>query len=153
DPTSNLEQLARRPDGLHVRGWVVDPDSAAPTSVDVYADGVGVARLSASVSRPDVGAAFPSYGDAHGFDAVLPGVGAHVGLYAINVGPGFSNPLMGCKFVPGANPIGHVDAVTRQPNGLRVRGWALEPDTDGPGFVDVYANGVGVGRITAGNSR
>jgi hypothetical protein len=153
DPSANLELLARRPDGLHVRGWVVDPDSAAPTSVDVYADGVGVARLSASVDRPDVGAAFPGYGDAHGFDAVLPGVGGQVCLYAINVGPGFSNPLLGCSFVPGANPIGHLDAVTRQPNGLRVQGWALEPDTDGPGFVDVYANGVGLGRIVAGNAR
>ncbi|MCU1443151.1 MAG: hypothetical protein JWQ59_1301 [Cryobacterium sp.] len=40
------------------------------------------------------------------------------------------------------NPVGHVDEVTAQPGYLHVRGWALDPDTDGSIAVHVYLNGV-----------
>ena len=135
-----------------MRGWVVDPDSAGSTHVDVWANGAGVARISANLSRPDVGAAFPGYGDAHGFEAVLPGVGGNVCVYAINVGAGKNSQLI-CKSFLGPNPIGHLDSATRVASGIRVRGWALDADTTSAAMVDIYANGVGYARIPANQGR
>ncbi len=149
EPSANLEVFSRGPQGLKVHGWIVDPDSTAPTKVDVYANGRGVARLTANANRPDVGAAFPGYGAAHGFDALLPGVGGTVCLYGINVGPGNRNPVLGCRTFLGTNPVGSLDQVTRIPTGIKVRGWALDADSAGSIPVDVYANGVGLGRIQA----
>jgi hypothetical protein len=45
--------------------------------------------------------------------------------------------------------VGSLDQVTRIPTGVKVRGWALDPDSAGSTAVDVYANGVGLGRIQA----
>src|SRR5262249_10797629 len=64
--------------------------------------------------------------------------------------PGPPTRGAGSSSGPGPTPRGTVAWCPRQSDGLRVQGWALEPDTDGPGFVDVYANGVGVGRFLAG---
>jgi hypothetical protein len=130
----------------------VDPDSAGPTNVDVYANGFGVAHLTASVSRPDVGAAFPGYGAAHGFDAVLPGVGGNVCVYAINLGVG-GNRSLGCRSFLPATPVGRLDSVTRVPSGLRVQGWALDADSTASTMVDVYANGIGYVRVPAVGAR
>jgi hypothetical protein len=152
-PSAHLEAISRGPDGLHLRGWVVDPDSAGPTHVDVWANGVGVAHITAAVSRPDVGAAFPGYGPAHGFDTVLPGVGGNVCVYAINVGAGGQNPLLTCRSFLGPNPIGKLDTATHQADGIRVRGWALDADTTSSTMVDIYANGVGYARIPANQGR
>jgi hypothetical protein len=153
DPSGDINALYRRPNGLRVRGWTLDWDSTSPTYVDVYANGVGVARLRAGTSRPDVGAAFPGYGDAHGFNKLLRGVGGRVCLYAINIGPGSNNTLFGCRTVLGVDPVGNVDGVTRGPNGVRVCGWTLDPDSGGPAMVDIYANGIGLGRIAADRPR
>jgi hypothetical protein len=152
-PSARLELIRREPAGLRLRGWVVDPDSAGPTHVDVWANGVGVAHIRADVSRPDVGAAFPGYGAAHGFDMVLPGVGGNVCVYAINVGAGARNPLLSCRTFLGPNPVGHVDSATRVASGIRVQGWALDADTTSATMVDIYANGVGYARIPANRGR
>ncbi len=37
-PIANVEQLSRGPQGLYVRGWIIDPDSAGPTQVHVYVE-------------------------------------------------------------------------------------------------------------------
>lgn len=151
-PIANVEQFSRGPQGLYVRGWIIDPDSAGSTQVHVYANGRGVAALKANGNRPDVAAAYDGYGAAHGFEALLPGVGGAVCLYGINVGAG-SNPVLGCKGFLGPNPTGSIDSIERIPTGVRVRGWALDADTTGSIPVDVYANGVGIGRIKATNVR
>ena len=151
-PIANVEQFSRGPQGLYVRGWIIDPDSAGSTQVHVYANGRGVAALKANGNRPDVAQAYDGYGAAHGFEALLPGVGGAVCLYGINVGAG-SNPVLGCKGFLGPNPTGSIDSIERIPTGVRVRGWALDADTTGSIPVDVYANGVGIGRIKAGNVR
>jgi hypothetical protein len=152
NPSAHIEGISRQPDGLHLQGWSVDPDSAAPTSVDVYANGVGVAHLPAAGSRPDVGAAFPGYGAGHGFDVVLPGVGGNVCVYAINLGAG-ANTALGCRSLLGPNPVGSLDRVSRVPSGLRVQGWALDADTTASTMVDVYANGIGYARVPAVGAR
>ena len=68
-----------------------------PVRVHVYVDGQGFVLGPASLSRPDVGQAFPGYGDAHGFVRQLTGIapGSHtVCAYGINVGPGFAKDVV-----------------------------------------------------------
>jgi hypothetical protein len=84
-----------------VTGWAADADvGAQPIPVDVAVDGRVVARSLAARPRPDVAAAHPDLGAAHGFDVtVWKGVGAHtVCLVARNAGPGKDAPL-GCRRV------------------------------------------------------
>ena len=68
----------------------------------MYVDGVGVLILGAGVSRADIGAAFPGYGDNHGFAGTAGGLapGPHtVCAYGINAaGPG-GNTTLGCASV------------------------------------------------------
>jgi hypothetical protein len=66
----------------------------------VYVDGTFSAAFTANVSRPDVAAAFPSYGALHGF-TMLVGVpsGTHtICVYGIN-NAGTTNPSIGCRVV------------------------------------------------------
>lgn len=153
-PFGSLDVASPVPGGVRVRGWAMDPNSAGPTDVHVYVNGrIGtVAR--ASTSRPDVGTVFPAYGSDHGYDAVVP-VDAAVNtvcVYAINVGPG-DNVLLGCRTVTSSvQPFGSLDSVTGSPDGIRVSGWAIDPDTVDPIDVHVYTDGVGR-PVTASGTR
>lgn len=57
---------------LSVRGWAVDAGQVEPVEVEVEVDGAVVARRAATERRPDVAAAHPAYGPAHGFTAQVP---------------------------------------------------------------------------------
>ena len=99
-PVGALDRVDAVPGSISVHGWTADPDSAAPIAVHVYVDGVLTAAEAAGDARPDVAAAFPTLGPAHGFsigfDATL---GLHqVCVYGINDGPG-GNALIGCRDV------------------------------------------------------
>ena len=87
--------------GVRVSGWTIDPDSVLPADVHVYLNGAFAGALSANTNRPDVGAAFPLFGAHHGFDVTLaaPSVPLQACVYAINWGPGWGNPLLGCRTV------------------------------------------------------
>ncbi|AEB42716.1 ETX/MTX2 family pore-forming toxin [Micromonospora maris] len=78
-------------DGVHVWGWTADND--APTTalnVNISIDGTQVRSMVANQHRPDVAAAYPNYGAAHGFEVVLPAsaAGHNVCVTAISVGGG-----------------------------------------------------------------
>ncbi|HEX7094412.1 MAG TPA: S8 family serine peptidase, partial [Acidimicrobiales bacterium] len=135
--------------GARVAGWSLDRGTAAPTHVHVYVDGGFAASVLASVSRPDIAAAFPGYGAAHGFDLnlALSGGRRTVCVYAIEVPPpSGSNPLLGCRVVdvPTGAPFGSLDVVAATHGGVRVAGWAVDPDTSASIDVHVYVNGAGV---------
>jgi hypothetical protein len=87
--------------GVRIAGWSIDPDTSGPVQVHVYVDGVWTAAVTANVSRPDVGATHPGFGDLHGFDATLPlRAGNHtLCVYGINVGPAAANQSLGCRAV------------------------------------------------------
>lgn len=58
---------------VRIAGWTADPDlPTSPLTVDVAVDGTTRTTATASVDRPDVGAAYPQFGSAHGFDLTLP---------------------------------------------------------------------------------
>lgn len=133
--------------GLNVTGWSIDGDSTASPAVHIWMDGttfVGV--TSSDQRRADLGAIFPSYGDAHGFSAsfVAPPGLHNFCMYALNPsGQGVTTPL-GCRnvFINTA-PMGSLDTVVRVPGGVRVGGWAFDPENVDPILVHIYVDAVG----------
>jgi hypothetical protein len=142
--------------GVRVQGWTFDPDTSGPNDVHVYVDGAFRGVVTANAFRPDVGAAFPHVTSFHGFDATFAvGSGAHtVCAFAINVGYGLTNPLLGCRNVAVAgSPLGFVDRVVGGPGSIRAQGWAIDADTANPVDVHVYVDGVGRFGVVADVSR
>jgi hypothetical protein len=155
-PFGSVDRIQGVPGGVNVRGWIIDPDTVGPAELHVYIDGVGTSGIMANQSRPDVGAQYPVYGNNHGFDTLLgASPGSHqVCIFAINQGAG-ANLLMQCRTVqvPGGSPFGSVDVVSRTGGGIRVAGWAIDPDTTAPVEMHVYIDGVGTSGILANLSR
>ena len=143
-PTGVIDTVTTTATTLTVSGWSLDPDTDAPIAVHVYVDGRS-AGVRADGSRPDVGRVF-GRGDNHGYTyTTTASPGRHeVCVYGINADPG-AHTLLGCRFadVPTAAPIGVVDRMSGEYNGITVEGWALDPDTTEPTDVHVYVDGVG----------
>lgn len=138
-----------------VAGWALDPDTDEdPISVHVYVDGAFGGAWSANQTRMDVGVAYPWSGPNHGFNVsfrVPPGQ-RQVCAYAINVGFGTNNPLIGCKTVtvPPAAPVGNLDVVRGVSGGIRVAGWTADFDAPTtPLRVHVYVGIIFAGELVA----
>jgi hypothetical protein len=99
DPVGSFDGMTRLdPSRVELRGWALDPDTANPVDVHVYVGGGLAGIVRASGDRPDVGAAYPGWGPAHGWTATVAAPpGATVCVYGINVGAGTSNPRLGCR--------------------------------------------------------
>ncbi|MCZ2822335.1 hypothetical protein O2V63_18500 [Modestobacter sp. VKM Ac-2977] len=158
-PSGNLEQVTAKPGTVRLTGWALDADTADPIDVHVYVDGAFSAVLRADSARPDVAAAFPAVGGAHGFDSTLVlSPGDHqVCAYAINVAGGTGNPALGCRAVtvaPSAPPVGHLDQVTAVGDGVVAWGWAYDPDVPATSIlVHLYVDGRYAGQLTAADTR
>jgi len=101
NPFGNLERVTGGVGTLTASGWAIDPNTANSIEVVVYVDGVKGLQQVASASRPDVAAAFPGFGAAHGYSLpVTAKAGKHtVCVFGLNTGPGDTNTLLGCKAV------------------------------------------------------
>ena len=101
-PIGALDAVTVRPGGtIGISGWAIDPDYYLPIDVHFYVDGGLAAYVKASAVRSDVGAAYPSYGDWHGYDVTIGSLaaGSHtVCAYGIDTGSD-SNSLLGCKTI------------------------------------------------------
>jgi peptidoglycan hydrolase-like amidase len=150
DPFGALDIVQESPEGARVAGWVIDPDTAAPIDVHVWAGGIGTS-IRADLPRSDVGAAYPAAGSAHGFDrsVPIPAGASTLCAYGINVGSG-GNVLLGCQVV-NSDPFGVLDTVHRVPGGMAVQGWAIDPN-DGPNPSAVHIWSSGPGTPAAGNA-
>src|SRR4051812_3223782 len=76
---------------IRVAGWTADGDApTTPLTVRISVDGALAQTLTANGSRPDVAAAYPSYGAAHGYDVTVPAspFARTVCVTAVNVGSG-----------------------------------------------------------------
>ncbi|MCT9818774.1 hypothetical protein N3K63_00595 [Microbacterium sp. W1N] len=140
------------PGGVRITGWTLDTDTTDSLDIHVYVDGVGSIHRADAV-RPDVGQAFPGFGDRHGIDVSLEAaVGRHeVCVYGINRGLGF-NKLLGCSTVEverSASPVGALETAYAEPGGLRVRGWVVDPNTSAPMSVHVYRGATGTPLTTS----
>lgn len=154
-PTGALDVVATEPGAVRVAGWALDPDHAGPVTVHVYVDGAFAATTVAERSRPDVGAVFPGYGAPHGFDVrVSPTPGDHVVCaYALDLGTGASNVLLGCAAVSYGVAIGSVDALVVAAGTVEVSGWALDNAQAGPVEVELVVDDEVVARRTADATR
>ncbi len=158
NPVGTFDVAAQAPGGLRMAGWALDPDTPDPMSLHAYIDGVFAGAFVANGDRPDIAQAFPGYGAAHGYDAVLAvGPGNHqLCLYGINEGPG-ANGLLSCRSVTlTTDPFGSFDLATMAPvgpGGTRVAGWALDPNTAAPIDLHVYVDGAFVGLVNANGDR
>jgi len=147
NPVGNLDGLSFGAGVATVGGWAFDPQSSGPIEVHVLVDGRFAGWGYASHRRPDVGAAYPGYGDGHGFDITFPLDGGRheVCVYAINVGIGV-NTRMPCRSVDvQARPIGNLDGVVPSGGSLIVDGWGLDPQTTAPIEIHVLVDGTFVG--------
>jgi hypothetical protein len=135
-------------------GWAYDEDSPEPVNVHVYIDGRLVVAAVADQPRPDVAAAYPGAGPAHGFEVNLGRIenGRHtLCVYAINIGTGANNALIGCgdASYEGSAPWGWVDRLRVSPQFIGLLGWASDYDTPDPIQVHVYIDGVFAGAVLA----
>jgi hypothetical protein len=147
DPVGSLDTVTVAPGRVSVSGWVIDGDTTAPVPAHVYVDGVGRA-LTADQPRSDIGRVYPAYGAPHGFSGSWTTTpGSHqVCAYGINGAGSGNNALLGCRTVvvppTNARPLGSVDDMTAEAGGIRLRGWAFDPDTaTSPTSVHVYVDG------------
>lgn len=100
-PHGWVDLVQAGPSTVRVVGWTIDPDVSTPVQVHVYVNGRFAGYGTADLARPDVGAIWPASGPNHGFDlsvGAAPGT-ANVCVYAINIGSGTGNPLLGCRSV------------------------------------------------------
>lgn len=139
-PIGNLEEVAVTGTTATIRGWAIDPDTTRPVAVHVYVGARGQ-QLTAASPRADVGAAYPPYGSAHGFTGVvdLPPGESDVCVYAINSHG--ENTTLGCRQVSSADagraPLGNFEEALVNGSSVKVRGWAIDPDTARPITVDI----------------
>jgi hypothetical protein len=135
---------------IQVNGWVIDPDTTAPADVAVYLNGAWQSQTTADMARPDVGAAFPDYGDDHGFSITIP-VGLDGGgtgyvtdtvcVFGINTGPGTANTYLGCKSVTFALAgWGGLQGVSSVVDQVTVWGWFIDP-MGAQGQVEIWVDG------------
>jgi N-acetylmuramoyl-L-alanine amidase len=154
NPNGSLDLVDRVPGGLRVAGWALDPDTASPVPVHVYAGGA-LTAVPTGANRPDVAAVWQAYGAGHGFDATVaaaPGP-QNVCAYAIDTGPGDNMPI-GCRTTNVAvNPVGSLDLAVGGTGTIRVAGWAMDPDTGSPIPIHVYADGAFAGASSASGAR
>jgi hypothetical protein len=161
-PIGSLDHVGVAPSTITVSGWTFDPSAETSSiNVHVYVDGRYMAPVLANGSRRDVGHAFPGVGSFHGYSGsviALPGKRT-VCVYAVNIGAGYTNPLLRCRTVtvPGFDPhlpVGGVDSASVVGSTVTIGGWAIDPDTPpSPVRVHVYVNGAAVAAVTADQAR
>lgn len=154
-PFGSIDVTEASPGRFRVAGWAVDPDTNAPIDVHVYVGSVGTA-VRADRSRPDVGAAYPDQGSAHGFDQTFPATEtgqSQICVWAINSGAG-SNTLLGCRTLTSmaGSPVVQIDAQKLTTSAMTLQGWTIDPDTTAPVDLHVYVDGVGR-RVVADRDR
>jgi uncharacterized membrane protein len=161
NPTGSLDSITVSGRTASMGGWALDGDTpTTPTAVHVYVDGQWGGAFTADAARPDVGAAFPGTGAAHGFAISMdvPGGTHQLCLYLINTGYGSTNPLLTCRTVtvdPATwNPSGSLDSAVVSGGAVTVNGWVIDPDApQSPVVVHTYVDGAWGGLTTANASR
>lgn len=141
-PFGNFESATATVGGVVVKGWALDRDIRVPSLLIVnVSEGLthGSGMWLADSPRPDIARVFPEQGPLHGFDLRLPlAPGTHqVCVQVLDNGPK-GNTNLGCRtvtWVAGGPPLGMLDKVEPVPGGVRVTGWALDPDTFETSYV------------------
>lgn len=156
DPFGSFDVAQRVAGGALLMGWAIDPDTSSSVDVHFYSDGVFAGVTRASQPRSDVGSIFPDYGKQHGYTSSLPlSAGVHnLCAYALNLSGSGNNSFLGCRSVAiDPNSFGALDSVQPAPGGVRVSGWAIDPDLASAISVHVYVDNRFAGSISANSRR
>ncbi|OCG73912.1 hypothetical protein [Microbacterium sediminis] len=140
------------PGGVKLTGWTIDPDTSAAVTVRVKSNGNVVTRFDANAYRNDIGQRYPAYGANHAFyvEVPLPAGTQEVCVVSNNVGAGKTKTL-GCRTITplGGTPVGYINSWQNVAGGIKVNGWAYDPDTTGPATIRVKAGDKAVGYFEA----
>jgi len=98
-PIGNLEFANRGFGGVILGGWALDRDTVGSINLAVSVDGGPAKTFRASGARPDVGAAYPGYGENHGFlvYVAIPAAPTTVCVRLINAGSPMPNSTLSCR--------------------------------------------------------
>lgn len=147
DPVGGVDSWKATSTGVTLSGWALDPDTSGAVTLRV--------KVGDRVTRVLAGDAHSTRG-AHGFRATVPLAprSQEVCVAANNIGEG-ANRTIGCREVApaGGTPVGKVDPVAAVPSGVRISGWALDPDTSHAVTLRVKVDGALVARLSARGSR
>ena len=138
NPCGSIEAIEETPEGVHLSGWVFDPDAPRESAeVHVYVGGPAgssqahnVYKLIANQERADVGKKYPNAGNYHGYSGIIPITGTeYIYIYFFNIGKG-ENVFLGSPQVTGRqhNPVGEIESVTPTCDGVRITGWGMDGD-------------------------
>ncbi len=149
DPVTGIDVLAQKSPGITISGWATDPDTAAPISVRITADGTVLGTVVAN----GAGSTHPG----HRFSATYPlAAGKHtVCVVGVNVSSGSDSAPLCRSLTVNFDPFGRLDATGRISGStdIQVRGWAIDPETTKPIDVRVTRDGQSVAGATADLSR
>ncbi len=143
-PIGELEHARIEADGtLVATGWALDPDVTDTIKVRLYVDGVWVKQGPALTNRPDIGAAYASHGNNHGFYLRHPlDHQVHEVCARAVDHTGMVSTLLGCLMTDRL-PVGEFESVGVDAAGdIVVQGWALDHDlaAAAPTRVHIYLN-------------
>lgn len=152
-PIGVLDPIVQGPEGLALKGWALDPDTADPIDVELTVAGAPIPEVIANQVRPGLEVDFPSYGDRHGYGSDLTlAAGTHTVCATARNGletPGEPTALLSCRdVVVRHDPVGVVSIVSK-PGVIAVTGTALDPDQAAPSQVQVTVDGVARPLLTA----
>jgi hypothetical protein len=156
NPVGAVESAVSALGAVTVTGWAVDPDSTESLTTSLTVDGAPSPVVPSQVTRTDISQLFPGVSDGQGVRAVLDlAEGTHeVCLLAANAGAEGSDATVGCRSVVVQHtPVASLDLLRRSPEGVSLRGWALDPDVATPATVQVYSDGRAVQSLTASLTR
>ena len=157
--TGSFDLVQQGPSRVRVAGWAFDRDTANPATLHVYVGSTLAGAITANGTRTDVGAAYPGYGDNHGYDTTVSfnAAGTHnVCVWALNDGTAGDNgsTQLGCRSLTINNdPVGNYEMIAPGNGGIRIGGWGLDRSVDGPAWIHVYVDGAWGGAYQASNAR
>ena len=162
DASGKTDLIGVVPGGVRVRGWAVDPATAAPIAVVIYSCLQPKAIVRADLPRPDLVRSYPTLGPNHGFDSFLrlcPGEQL-ISVAAVDTS-GQGSTWIGHKMITvTGQTFGHFDSVTGTAPALnaskgsaRVVGFAVDVDAFASSRVRISVNGRTVRTVTAARYR
>jgi hypothetical protein len=109
-------------------GWAIDQNLRDGIEARIFVDERPMVSTLANIDRPDVGAAYPYYGSAHGFDTTIDcEPGRHVVCVLAYDQGSRTTSFIAFSSIEVAGPVGQVDTVTPAPGGAVVSGWVVDP--------------------------
>jgi hypothetical protein len=158
-PVGYLDRVITDGSRITVTGWAADPVSPQrDVYVDIYVDGDYAETTTTGGTRPDVAAAFPTYGTDTGYNATFGlSPGTH-DVCAFAIDQDTLNTRLGCETVTIAPtplpPIGYLDRVITDGSRITVTGWAADPvSPQRDVYVDIYVDGDYAETTTTGGTR